>query len=161
MVFVGYLTAQWWIQGRGTAAPPPIFKPNWGLKTTPPPHHPLYLRVWMTGPRPLNSQGLDPALLLTPMGVACIFAICMTENRVSKNRERKIESLGQSLLIKTNSDMLHHQLNGDMDYINCWTKIAMSIQSLVCQFQSPNLSITICFDFIKPHWIVEYHWENL
>ena len=33
------------------------------------------------------SLGLDPALLLTPMGVACIFAICMTENRVCKNRE--------------------------------------------------------------------------
>ena len=57
------------------------------------------------------------------MGIASIFATCMTENRVCKNREWKIGSLGQSPLIKTNSDILHPQLYGDMDYINCGAKI--------------------------------------
>ena len=98
MVLVGHLTAQWWIQGRGTGpqAPwPPLFlnqNEAWRLKNVDPSPF-IYLddraSIFL-------SQGLDPALLLTPMGVACIFATCMTENRVCKNREWKIGSLGQS-----------------------------------------------------------------
>ena len=118
MALVGHLTAQWWIQGRGTGTQAPlIFKPKWGLKAIkwrrPPPPHPLTKGLDDRASIFL-SQGVDPALLLTPMGVAWIFAICMTENRVCKNREWKIESLGQSPLIKTSSDILHP------NYMDIW-----------------------------------------
>ena len=105
-----------------------------GLKMLTPP--PLYLRASI-----FLSQGVDPALLLTPMGVACIFATCMTENRVCKNREWKIGSLGQSPLIKTNSDILHPQLYGDMDYINCGAKIVD--QKLRCRFKAQFASFSL------------------
>lgn len=143
MGLVGHLTAQWWIQGRGTGpqAPwPPLFlnqNEAWRLKNVDPSPF-IYLddraSIFL-------SQGLDPALLLTPMGVACIFATCMTENRVCKNRGWKIESLGQSPLVKTNSDILHPRLYGDMDYINCRAKIVD--QKLQCWFRAQFASFSL------------------
>ena len=143
MVLVGHLTAQWWIQGRGTGpqAPwPPLFlnqNEAWRLKNVDPSPF-IYLddraSIFL-------SQGLDPALLLTPIGVACIFATCMTENRVCKNRGWKIESLGQSPLVKTNSDILHPRLYGDMDYINCRAKIVD--QKLQCWFRAQFASFSL------------------
>lgn len=83
------------------------------------------------------------------MGVACIFATCMTENRVCKNREWKIGSLGQSPLIKTNSDILHPQLYGDMDYINCGVKIVD--QKLRCD---SKLSLPVSVSKPKHHHLL-------
>ena len=83
------------------------------------------------------------------MGVACIFATCMTENRVCKNREWKIGSLGQSPLIKTNSDILHPQLYGDMDYINCGAKIVD--QKLRC---GSKLSLPVSVSKPKHHHLL-------
>ena len=129
-------------EGHRDPTPPLFLNQNeaWRPKNGDPPPPLLSRGLDDRVPIPL-SQGLDPALLLTPMGVACIFAICTTENRVCKNREWKIESLGQSPLVKTNSDILHPWLYGDMDYINCRAKIVD--QKLQCWFRAQFASFSL------------------